>query len=79
MPDLKVITFPGGTNENVSEQLRKLADGIDRGEYGDAHNVAWVVDEGHGEISIGLCGKAAEPGTLAYFLYGLAQRKLENV
>jgi hypothetical protein len=74
---LKIVDFP--TVTNVPESLRTLADNIEAGEYGDAHNLAWVIDMGHGDISIGLLGQCSEPGTNAYFLFGLGMRKIEDI
>lgn len=76
---LKVVQLDVGDLSDVSAGLRRLADGIDAGEYGDAHNLAWVIDSGNGETAIGMLGKSASPGTEAYYLYGLAMRKLEQI
>lgn len=80
MSALKVLQFPDLPGcQDVSSALRKLADEIDRGAKGDAHNLAWVLDCGDGECQIGLMGKAPEPAMTAYYLMGLAQRKLEQI
>lgn len=75
---LKLLEFPKLSATTVVDGLRALADSIERGGCGDAHNIAWVCDGGNGEIHIGLLGQCAEPGPTAYFLYGVAQRKLEG-
>jgi hypothetical protein len=62
---------------DVSEALRRLADAIDAGEYGDAHNLAWVIDCGDKRVECGLTGKGGEPAPLAHYLFALAMRKLE--
>lgn len=78
MTPLKVLEFPSSPGcTDVAAALRRLADGIEAGEYGDAHNLAWSLDCGDGRIEIGLQGKAPEPGVTAYYLFGIAQRKLE--
>ena len=76
---LKVIDFPLTNISDVPNALRHLADNIEAGEYGDAHNLAWVIDQGNGQISIGLLGQCAQPGTNAYFLFGLGMRKIEEI
>lgn len=76
---LKVIEFPGNDIGELPRALRSLADQIEAGEYGDAHNLAWVVDCGAGRIEIGLLGQTAEPGAIAHYLFALGQRKLESV
>lgn len=75
---LKVIDFPSPTIKDIPSCLRILADNIEAGEFGDAHNMAWVIDQGDGEISVGLLGQSSEPGTNAYFLFGLGMRHIEN-
>jgi hypothetical protein len=57
--------------------LRNLADRIDSGLYGEVHNVAWVISCGEGEIAVGMTGQAGEASAVSYYLFGLAQRKLE--
>ena len=77
---VKVIEFPKQiAAQDVPSSLRSLADAIERGDYGDAHNVAWAIDCGHNRIEIGLAGQAPEPGPTAYLLFGLAKRKIENL
>jgi len=80
MTALKVLQFPNLPGcQDVAAALRELADEIDKGTKGDAHNLAWALDCGDGEVQIGLMGKAPEPAMTAYYLMGLAQRKLENI
>jgi len=76
---LKVVNFPVSNISDVPNALRLLADNIEAGEYGDAHNLGWVIDKGHGEIAIGLLGQCSEPGTNLYFLFGLGMRKIEDI
>lgn len=76
----EVVPFTGGNIADVSLVLRNLADSIDRGEYGDAHNVAYVVDCGDSRISVGLAGRDAAPGATCHFLFACGMRKLtQNV
>lgn len=76
---LTLIPFPQPEEElSIAEVLRLMADQIEAGAFGQSHTMAWVIDCGGGEIEIGLAGKAVSPGIVAYYLYGLAQRKLEN-
>jgi hypothetical protein len=75
MSHLKVIEFPGADVRDVSAQLRALADGIDRGEYGDAHNVAWVMDCGDSRIEFGMCGQSESFGANFVLLLNLALHK----
>lgn len=77
MSNLNIIELPDRDLTDVPRALRALADGIERGDYGDAHNVAWVVDCGDSRIEIGMAGAAPEPGATAHLLFGIAMRKLE--
>ena len=77
---LKVIEFPPQhAAQSVSEGLRAIADAIDNGEYGDAHNLSYVIDCGDSRIEIGLLGKAPEPALTAYFLFGLGKSRIEKL
>lgn len=77
---LKVVEFPDhNACQNIPEALRDLARSIEEGNYADAHNLVWAIDCGDGRVEIGLLGKAPEPSTAAYFLLGLAKRRLEDV
>lgn len=78
MSALNVVPFPDLPGcVDVANALRELADEIDKGTKGDAHNLAWALDCGDGDIQVGLMGKAPEPALTAYYLLGLAQRRLE--
>jgi hypothetical protein len=74
-----VIDFPESGIVSVPVALREPADSIEAGRFGDAHNVAWVVDGGDGMIDVGMAGKSESPATVAYYLLGLGKRKLEIV
>lgn len=76
---LNVVKFPEYYAAlNIPDSLRVLADEIEDGTHGDAFTLLWVIDCGDGRVDMGLMGKAGEPGTTAYFLAGLAQRKIEG-
>lgn len=75
---LKVVKVPTNCRTDVVGTLRQLAKRIERGDYGDAHNIAWVIDCGDGRFEQGLLGLAAEPALTAYFLHGIAQRRVER-
>lgn len=74
---LSVVKFPDRDIRDVPSSLRALADTIEKGGYGDAHNLAWVIDCGEGRIEAGLIGAATEVAPTAYFLFGLGQRRIE--
>ena len=74
---LSVVQFPDSpAAQDIPAALRKLADGIEAGEYGDAHNVAWIIDCGDGRKEIGLLGKSPSPGAEAHLLFALAQHRI---
>lgn len=76
---LKVLQFPEHYAAlDIPASLRVLADEIEAGEHGASHTLLWVIDAGDGRINLGLMGRAAEAGVTAYFLAGLAQRKIER-
>lgn len=77
---LKVVEFPNRPAcQNIPEALRELAQTIEDGGYEDAHNLVWAIDCGDGRVEVGLLGQAPEPAIKAYFLLGLAKRRLEDV
>lgn len=71
-----LVPFPENGVNDVAAALRNLADSVDAGNYGDAHNIAWVIDCGDW-IECGLAGKSASPGAEGHLLFAMAQRKLE--
>ena len=77
MLNVNVVEFPQRDVKDIPRMLREIANGIEAGEYGDAHNLAWVIDCGDSRIEIGLLGTAPEPGITCYYLFGKAMRKLE--
>lgn len=66
-----------GNLQDVPFGLRCLADKIEAGEFGDSHNLVWVIDCGDSRIELGLLGASPEGGPTAYLLLGNAMRKLE--
>lgn len=75
---MKLIELPAHNVGDVAGGLRRLADNIEQGRYGSAHNVAWVIDQGGGAVSVGMLGRSAEPGAECHLLLAIAQRKLEG-
>lgn len=75
---LKLIEFPAHNLADLPGALRRLADQVEAGDYGDGHNLAWVVDCGNGRIELGLMGAAPEPSLTAHFLLALGMRRLEK-
>jgi len=74
-----VIHLPVTGINDAPSALRALADGIERGEWGAAHQVAYVVDTGDGFVQVGMAGKSASPGAEAHLLLSMGMRKLENL
>ena len=74
---VKVVPIPTNSLADVAGGLRRIADQIEKGEFGDAHNVAWVIDAGNGDIRVGMLGMAPEPASITHFLLALGQRRLE--
>jgi hypothetical protein len=78
--ELSVITnFPEKSIADVPRMLRALAEEIEEGKFGDAHNLAYSIDCGDHRVEVGLCGTSPEGGVTAYYLFGLAMRKLEGL
>jgi hypothetical protein len=76
---MNVVELPVASIGDISGGLRRLADDIDRGLYGDPYSVLWVIDCGGGRLEVGQLGLMQSPGAESYFLLGLAMRKLESV
>lgn len=76
MADLNVVELPQPNVGDLAAGLRRLADQIERGERGKAHNVVWVIDEGGGKVAVGLLGKAGEPGAVGCFLLSLGLKQI---
>lgn len=77
---LKVVEFPNQPAcQNIPEALRELAQTIENGGYENAYNLVWAIDCGDGRVEVGLLGQTPSPAITAYFLLGLAKRRLEDV
>ena len=77
MVDINVVEFPKSGTASVVDGLRALADKLEA-EGAVMHNLAWVLDNGDGNVEIGLLGKSPQPAMTAYFMYGIGMRKLED-
>lgn len=73
---MKLLKFPDVGTHDLAAGLRTLADKIDKGDYGDAHNLAWVIDCGDARIEIGLLGKTASAGAEFNLLLDTAKNRL---
>ncbi len=78
MTKLNVVELPTANVNDVPGAIRRLADDIDSGRYGDAHAISWVIDCGDGRVQIGGAGESASPAGDAHLLFAIAQRKLEH-
>lgn len=76
---MNIVRLPVNDVAELPRGLRALADDVEKGAYGDAHALAWIIDCGAGRVEIGMLGRTTEPGAVAHFLFALAQRKLEAV
>ena len=73
---MKLLKFPDAGIKDVAKGLRILADKIDSGEYGDAHNLAWVLDCGSSRVEFGLLGQTASAGAEFNLLLDTAKNRL---
>lgn len=48
--ELKIVELHSPAANDIPEALRLLANEIEKGEFGDAHNLAWVVDCGNSRV-----------------------------
>lgn len=76
MTKLNVISIKPPTND-IPASLRALADGIEKDEFGYVKNLAWVLD-GDTILANGILGTSPDPDQTAYYLFGLAQREIED-
>ena len=74
----ELVQFPPQDVTRVAIALRNLADAIEQGQYGDAHNLAWAIDCGDKRIEVGLLGTCPELATTLHYLFALAMRKVES-
>lgn len=77
-PHLNLVQLPVSNTQDVPSSLRALADSIAEGNYGDAHNIAYIIDCGDDNLRTGLFGKSNEPGAEAHLLFAIGQRLLER-
>lgn len=75
---MQLVEFPGANLADVPARLRAFADEIERGDYGDSVQLAWVI---RGDaIRVGILGQAAQPVETAHLLFTAgAQLLLEEV
>lgn len=73
---MKLLKFEQPECNDVVTGLRNLANGIEAGSFGDAHNLAWVVDCGNGDVEIGLLGEAKEAGAELFLLLAMGTHKI---
>jgi hypothetical protein len=73
---MKLLKFPEIGINDVHTGLRNLATSIESGNFGDAHNLVWVVDCGEGVVETGLLGKASAPGAEAFLLLAMGQKTI---
>jgi hypothetical protein len=76
---MKLIPFPQSNIADIPTALRNLANDVENGKHGDAHNLAWVIDCGDSSINVGLMGKAGDGAPLCYYLLGLGMRKFDSI
>ncbi len=76
---MNVVELKVNNVASVPDSLRNLAAKIEAGDYGEAHNLAWVIDKGFGKISVGLLGESASPAAECHYLFGLGMSTLENM
>lgn len=74
----QLLSLPLSDVQDVPLLLRNLADAIERGDYGDAHNLAWVIDCGDSRIEVGLMGPCGELAPMLHYLLALGVRKVEE-
>jgi len=73
-----LLSLPERDVTDVPAMLRNLADKVEAGEFGDAHNVAWVIDCGNARIEVGLLGQCGELAPTLHYLLALGIRKVED-
>lgn len=71
----KLVELQAPNIGDLSAGLRRLADAIDAGEYGDAKRVAWVIEAD--DITTGMLGRSASALSEGHMLLSLGMRQLE--
>ena len=74
----ELVQFPPQDVTKVAIALRNLADAIEQGQYGEAHNCAWVIDCGNKRIEVGLLGACPELSSSLHYLLSLGRRVVEK-
>ena len=74
---MNLVKFPGSKLDDIPGALRKLAEEIESGAFGEVRRLVWVAELEAGEIGVGLIGSCAEPAPMTYMLLGLAKRRIE--
>lgn len=73
-PNMKVVNLPRVSLADISNQMRKMADALDRGDHGDPTACVIVLGGGAG---VKVFGFGEAEGTVAHYLLCCAQRKIE--
>lgn len=73
---MKLVTLPVSNINDIPNGLRKLAEQIKSGAFGDAHNLAWIIDCGDSKCEFGMLGKSSSAGSEFYLLLALAQHRM---
>ena len=73
---MNLVHLPLANVNDLPSCLRNLADGIERGDYGKATHIAWVMDTEYQAASVGLIGMAANPDAVAVMLFEIGKASL---
>lgn len=76
MTKLSVVKLQTGDISDIPTCLRTLAEEIERGDYGEVCNVAWVVDANYEQVEVGLLGHAGSPDAVCAFLLDVGKHSL---
>mgnify|MGYP003452347716 CR=1 FL=1 len=74
---MNLVKFPGSKLDDIPGALRRLAEEIESGAFGEVHRLVWIVEVAGGVNGLGLIGPCAEPGPMTYMMLGLAKRRIE--
>jgi hypothetical protein len=72
---MHVVKFPQIPISDLAEQLRKLADEVESGDY---VAVAWVTQTSDGEIDLGLIGSTPAPAEKAHLMFAQAMNRIQS-
>lgn len=75
---MNIVDLPVNNLQDIPARLRGLADQIERGDYGDTHNLAWVIDCGGGDIKVGILGAVGMIGPEAHLLFHVGALKIAH-